>query len=137
MWLCETEGMTLTVQQVELGAHDESIRLEAAELVDSLRSILGAQLVAYIAAVNETRAVREWAEGVRRPRPAILHRLRTTYRAALFLERREGRAIVQAWFQGLNPSLNDRSPARVLREGDGDEAGIAVLAAARSFAATA
>jgi hypothetical protein len=129
--------MTLTLQQVELSAHDRSIRLEAAELVDGLRSILGAQLVAYLAGVNETRTVREWADGERQPRATTLKRLRTAYRAAAFLERRESRAIVQAWFQGLNPMLEDRSPARLLREGDVDEAGSAVLAAARAFAGTA
>jgi len=31
--------------------------------------------------------------------------------------------VVQAWFQGLNPQLEDRSPARLLREGDLDEVG--------------
>lgn len=129
--------MSMTLQQVELTAHDESIRLDAAQLVAGLRNILGAQLVAYIAGVNETRTVREWADGERHPRSTALRRLRIAYRAAAFLERRESRAIVQAWFQGLNPMLEDRSPARVLREGDVDEAGSAVLAAARTFAGTA
>ncbi len=129
--------MTITLQQVELTAHDESIRLEPARIVASLREILGAQLVAYIAGVNETRAVRQWAEGEREPKPTALKRLRVAYRAAAFLERRESRAIVQAWFQGLNPMLEDRSPARVLREGEIDDAGSALLAAARTFAGTA
>ncbi|MGI9053833.1 MAG: hypothetical protein ACR2HQ_14525 [Ilumatobacteraceae bacterium] len=40
--------------------------------------------------------------------------------------------VVQAWFQGLNPHLNDRSPAR-LRKGALDEVGPLVLAAARAF----
>lgn len=133
----ENRAMPLTLQQVELTAHDESIRLDPARLVDGLREILGAQLVAYIAGVNETRTVREWADGDRQPRSTALKRLRTTYRAAAFLERRESRAIVQAWFQGLNPMLDDRSPARMLREGQPDEAGLAVLAAARTFAGTA
>jgi hypothetical protein len=41
--------------------------------------------------------------------------------------------VVQAWFQGLNPHLDDRSPARLLREGDLAEVGPMVLAAARAF----
>jgi hypothetical protein len=41
--------------------------------------------------------------------------------------------IAQAWFQGLNPQLNDRSPARILREGELEEVGPAVIAAARAF----
>jgi len=45
-------------------------------------------------------------------------------------------SVVQAWFQGLNPLLDDRSPARLLREGDPGDAGPRVLAAARAFLAT-
>jgi len=37
---------------------------------------------------------------------------------------------------GLNPQLDDRSPARLLRDGDLDDAGPKVLTAARAFAAT-
>lgn len=132
--MSDTGYMSLTLHQIELGAHNESIRLQSAELVGFLRAILGAQLVAYIAGVTETRAVREWAEGVRRPRPTVLKRLRTAYQAAAIIEHRESRATVQAWFQGLNPSLDDRSPARVLRDGNVEQIGGAVLAAARSFA---
>jgi hypothetical protein len=43
--------------------------------------------------------------------------------------------VVQAWFQGLNPFLEDVSPARLLRDGDIDAAGPRVIAAARQFAA--
>jgi hypothetical protein len=42
--------------------------------------------------------------------------------------------VAQAWFQGLNPQLEDRSPARLLREGDLDDVGPQILAAARAFA---
>ena len=45
----------------------------------------------------------------------------------------EGEAIVPTWFQGMNPQLGDRSPARVLREGRFDEEGARVLAAANAF----
>jgi hypothetical protein len=52
------------------------------------------------------------------------------------LAERDTAEVVQAWFQGLNPQLDDRSPARLLREGDLDEVGPLVLSAARAFAAT-
>jgi hypothetical protein len=42
---------------------------------------------------------------------------------------------VQAWFQGINPQLDDVPPARLLSEGQLDDAGPQVLAAARAFAA--
>lgn len=44
------------------------------EIVEVLRQVLGTKLVAYIAGVSETRTVREWAEGSRRPRPAAEER---------------------------------------------------------------
>jgi len=41
----------------------------------------------------------------------------------------------QAWFEGMNPQLDDVAPARVLREQPLEQAGPAVIAAARAFAA--
>ncbi len=51
----------------------------------------------------------------------------------LLLSEHDAPRVVQAWFQGLNPHLEDRSPARLLRDGDLDEVGPLVLAAARAF----
>jgi hypothetical protein len=64
-----------------------------------------------------------------------LRRLRIAYQAARLLAERDSDQVVQAWFQGLNPALGDRRPARLLREGAVDEVGPQVLAAARQFAA--
>ena len=44
--------------------------------------------------------------------------------------------MAQAWFTGLNPKLDDVSPSRLIRDGDLDEVGPRLLAAARAFAAT-
>ena len=44
-----------------------------------------------------------------------------------------GECSVRTWFQGLNPELDDRSPARLLREEGLDEVGPQILAAARGF----
>jgi hypothetical protein len=52
---------------------------------------------------------------------------------ALPLAEGESPEIAQAWFQGLNPQLEDSSPARLLREGELDEVGPAVIASARAF----
>jgi hypothetical protein len=125
-----------TLQQEELLALNQSIRTETADLVSQLRDKLGAQLVAYIAGVGETRAVREWADGERTPRAETLRRLRDAYRVTTFLERHESRRTIHAWFQGMNPLLEDRSPARTLRDGSETEA-TAVMVAARTLAAAA
>jgi len=87
--------------------------------------------------VRETRAVRQWAEGTRVIQDKTdEQRLRLAYQVAMLVGERDSAEVVQAWFQGLNPELEDRSPVRLLREGDLDEVGPLVLAAARAFAAT-
>jgi hypothetical protein len=118
-----------------LKAHQDSIRLPEAELVRDLRDILGAKLVAYIGSVKETRAVRQWADGERKPSAEVMTRLRHAYHVAALLAERDSRAVVQAWFQGMNPQLDDVPPARLLREGRVEDAAQAVLAAARAFTA--
>ncbi len=60
-------------------------------------------------------------------------RLRFALQVALLLSEHDAPRVVQAWFQGLNPHLEARSPARLLRDGDLDEVGPLVLAAARAF----
>jgi hypothetical protein len=41
--------------------------------------------------------------------------------------------VAQAWFQGINPRLQDESPARAIRDGDTIAVGPTILAAARSL----
>lgn len=124
-----------TPARPDLEAFAVATRADQAELVRGLRELLGARLVAYIAGVTETRAVRQWAEGERRIRDsAVEQRLRTAYQAALMIVVRDSREVAQSWFQGLNPQLEDRSPARLLREEKPDVAGPSVLSAARRFA---
>ena len=111
------------------------MRLSEAELVARLRGMLGAKLVAYLGSVRETRAVRQWAEGTRTPSPDVVNRLRMAYRIAALLRENDSAAVVQAWFQGMSPRLDDVAPARLLREGELDQVGPSVLASARAFAA--
>ncbi|MBX4378005.1 hypothetical protein K4H02_23405, partial [Mycobacterium tuberculosis] len=50
--------------------------------------------------------------------PEDVERLRIAYRAARLITARDTPAVAQAWFQGLNPVLDDRAPALLLRDGD-------------------
>lgn len=120
----------------DLAAYDESIRMDTSTVVKELRPLLGARLVAFLAGVKETRAVHEWAEGDREIRSAdVAGRLRLAYQVARLITARDRPEVAQAWFQGLNPELGDRSPARILRHGELEDVGPDVLAATRSFAA--
>ncbi|MDV7136617.1 hypothetical protein [Williamsia muralis] len=128
--------MTAAHPRPDLAAYNEAARMSQAELVTALRDLLGAKLVAYLGRVKETRAVRQWADGVRTiGNDTDVERLRIAYRAARLITSRDTPAVAQAWFQGLNPILDDRAPAVLLRDGDLAETGPLVLAAARQFAA--
>lgn len=135
----QTAGMNnqSTIARGDLRAYEESVRLATPELVERLRDVLGAKLVAYLGSVQETRAVRQWADAgdARTPSTEIVIRLRMAYRIAALLREKDSAAVVQAWFQGMNPRLDDVAPARLLREGDLEQVGPSILAAARAFAA--
>jgi hypothetical protein len=125
--------MTLSPARPDYAAHDRATRATFPEAVSTLREILGAKLCAYLGSVKETRAVNEWAAGSREPSEATQQRLRVALRIALAIANADSPEVARAWFQGLNPQLDERSPARLLREGDLDEVGPAVVAAERAF----
>lgn len=104
------------------------------ELVSALRRLLGASLVAYIGAADSTSAVEAWASGSQPLGTAVRDRLRIAFAAAESIGRRDDATTIQSWFQGLNELLDDRAPARLLRD---DTPGMAdrVLRAADAFAA--
>lgn len=117
----------------DLEAYEQAARLSFPDVVKELAGLLGPKLVAFLAGVRETRAIREWEKGTREARDPIPQRLRLALQVAMLIARHDSPRVVQAWFQGLNPQLDDRSPARLLREGELDEIGPEVLSAARAF----
>lgn len=125
--------MAIAPSRPDLRAHARVARMDFASVADALRVLLGARVTAYIGNVGETRAVHGWADGSRQPGEATQQRLRHALVVAMTIADADGPQITQAWFQGLNPQLDDRSPARLLREGELDDVGPAVTAAARAF----
>jgi hypothetical protein len=125
--------MTSSLARPDYAAHARAVRASFPEVAGTLSHILGPKLCAYLGSVTETRAVHEWAEGTRQPRDGVQQRLRLAFRVALAIADADGADVTRAWFQGLNPQLEDRSPARLLREGDINDVGPAVIAAERAF----
>jgi len=125
--------MAITHARPDFAAHNKTVRASFPEVARELHKVLGARLVAYLGSVRETRAVNQWADGTREPSADVQNRLRVALQIALTIAASESPRIAQAWFQGLNPQLDDRSPARLLREGDIDEVGPAIITAARAF----
>jgi hypothetical protein len=110
-------------------AHHQAVDARVEEVADFLQSLLGRRLVAYIAGVKDAKTVSRWANGEVEPRDEAAKRLRDAYQIALLLAEFDSPRIVKAWFFGLNPHLEDTSPAEVIHDGRTTEA----LAAARAF----
>jgi hypothetical protein len=102
--------------------------LDPRELTGYLQDVLGQRLVAHIAGVDVKR-VAAWAKGDSNPRPEAEERLRMAYRVFHLIQENESPHTVRAWFIGVNPQLNDESPAAAIRDGRFKE----VLVAARAF----
>ena len=130
-------GEVLLERSATSGGDSLGERLMAtAELVAELCDLLGTKLVAYLSSVADTRTVRAWADPTdpRSPPDDVVDRLRIAHQAASLLGQEDSATVIQAWFQGRNPYLDDLAPARVLRDGEVDVGGANVIAAARAFA---
>lgn len=125
--------MSFVGARPDLAAYERATRVPLPEAVSETARLLGTKLIAYICAVTETRAVREWSTGERIPRDPIPARIRLSLQVATLIVEHDDVAVAQAWFQGLNPQLEDQSPATLLREGDLEEVGPMIMAAARAF----
>lgn len=102
-----------------------------ADVARFLREAFGPKLTAYIASVTDPKAVAKWASGEHAPRPDAQERLRVAFQIFHMLQDRESPHTVRAWFVGLNPQLDDESPATAIQEGRFKDA----MVAARAFLA--
>jgi hypothetical protein len=98
-------------------AHQQATRYQIADIANYLRELLGQRLVAFAAGVNDSKAVAAWSDGSRVPRPEAERRLRLAFQVFHLLQAQESPHTVRAWFVGINPQLNDESPAEAIREG--------------------
>ena len=98
-----------------------------------LQEVLSRRLTAYIAGVRDAKTVSRWVSGeIGEIRDyEAERRLRTAYEIVQMLLIEESPRTVRAWFIGLDPNLDDVSPAEAIAEGRQREA----LAAARAFLA--
>jgi hypothetical protein len=109
-------------------SHDAGQRLTTAQLVTELRESLSPTLLAVIAGAEDVATANDWALGRTRPPTDVLDRLQSAHHVLRILRRHEDVVTTRAWFRGMNPDLEDKSPALTLRENPQ-----AVLAAARAF----
>ncbi len=115
---------------VERIAHRQATRTDLANIAKYLQEILGQRLTAVISGVNDAKAVGKWARGTQTPHPDTEKRLRLAFQITQMLLNAESPSTVRAWFVGMNPELDDESPALVLGKDP-----VRVLQAARFFLA--
>lgn len=114
-------------------AHRTAVESTIQDVVRYLQEVLGQKLTAYIAGVSDPRTVGRWAAGERAPRVEHEQRLRCAYHVFQLLLDEEAPATIRAWFLGLNPQLDDESPAESIRKNMFRE----TLLAAKAFLAGA
>lgn len=112
-------------------AHERSVTFEIADIARFLQEELGQKLTAYIADVADAKNVGRWARRERRPQEDAERRLRAAFQVFHLLQDEESPHTARAWFIGLNPQLQDETPADALREGRLKDA----ISAARAYVA--
>ena len=123
--------MPMKVRDKAAEAHRATVQSEISDLTGFLVEVLGAKLTAHMTGVADGRTVSRWASGDRVPRADAESRLRDIFYIFRLLQTSEDVHTVRAWFVGLNPQLDDRSPAAALHDGEVRD----VLVAAKSFIA--
>jgi hypothetical protein len=125
---------TLATSRPDLEAHRKATAADFPTVIKELTGILGRKLTAYAASVKDARALDRWMQNAA-PQKDVERRLRLTYQIAAMLADFDAPAVVQAWFIGLNPELDDAVPITLLRDGDVESDGRRVLGAAKAFIA--
>jgi hypothetical protein len=120
------------VQNPSTETHRTTVESSIADIAAFLQDALGQKLVAFMVGVDDPKTVGRWAGEKRLPRDIEVERkLRDAYQIFRLLLTKESPYTVRAWFVGLNPQLDDESPATAIREGRTRD----VLVAAKAFLA--
>ena len=112
-------------------AHERAVIFEIKDVARYLQEALGQKLVAYMADVNDPKGVGRWAQGTQAPRDDAERRLRAAFQIFHLLLGEDSPHVIRAWFIGMNPQLDDDSPAEAIHDGRLKDA----LEAAKAFVA--
>lgn len=96
-------------------AHQRSVELRFADIVDFLQQEIGQNLTAYIADKAPT-TIGRWSRSEQQAGDKEERRLRETYRIFQLITEVDSSHVARAWLMGLNPQLDDQAPADVLKE---------------------
>lgn len=121
---------TIRTSTNRTSAHVQSLGVSPEDIVRRLALVLGRNLLALIVG-RTVRTVDRWLKNDDlRLEPADERTVRDTFQVYSLLRSVEGDHTIRAWFMGMNPQLEESSPAEALAEGRFRE----VMAAAKAFA---
>ena len=105
--------MVVTLDAV---ASQQAARATVPEMAAYLQELFGQKLTALMVGSTQAKAVGRYARGEAHPDRAVEDRLRAVFRVVRLLEQVESPETVASWFLGMNPYLDDVSPARLIRD---------------------
>lgn len=102
-------------------AHRKSVSADLQTMASTLVEVLGRPITAYMVHVRNVKTISRWANGeVASVRDRYSEeRLLATYQVVMLLrEYQEHPETIRSFMMGMNPVLNDESPAHAIREGN-------------------
>lgn len=109
----------------------QQAEVDFSAIVRFLQENLGPTVTAYMSGASKT-TVGRWANQQQEPRSLPgERRLRGAYQVFVMLQGKESSHTIRAWFMGMNPQLDDLSPAEAIH----DDRLPDVMSAARAFLA--
>lgn len=100
-------------------SHRKAVTADLQTMASTLVDVLGRVLVAGIVGVRNPKTVSRWANGdVESVRDRYSEeRLLALYQIVTFMQEYEGDSTIRMFMMGMNPVLDDASPAMELRNG--------------------
>ena len=113
--------------------HHKAINTDLETMASTLVAVMGRAIIAGIVGIRNPKTISRWASGeVTSVRDRYSEeRLIATYQVVSLLMEAYGKDTIRSFMLGMNPVLNDESPAVALRDGDYKGA----MNAARNFMA--
>ena len=113
--------------------HHKAMNADLKTMASTLVDVMGRAIVAGIVGIRNPKTISRWASGeVTSVRDRYTEeRLIAAYQVTSLLQEHYGKDTIRSFMLGMNPVLNDESPAIALREGDFKGA----INAARNFLA--
>ena len=131
-WVYEDEVRAMTdiatCPVSRVAAHVRAVQSDVKTIAKRAQDVLGRALLSVIVD-KEPRTITRWVTGAAQPPQAEEQLLRDTIQVIEMIASAEDVSVVRAWFMGMNPQLDDESPAEALAAGRARD----VMGAARAF----